>query len=148
MDVSTSRAVLVVAAVIVANGRVLVSQRPEGSHLAGMWEFPGGKVEPHEDPRAALGRELREELGIDARVGSVIEVVFHQYATKSVVILFFRASLSEASPAPQPLDVAACAWRGADELHDKDFAPADVAVLDRIRALVRQEDRELESIVR
>ncbi len=130
--------VIVVAAVIIEHGRVLVTQRPEGSHLAGMWEFPGGKVEPDEDPRAALQRELREELGIDTSVGAVLEVAFHRYPNKSILLLFFDTSLVAASSPPRALDVAAFAWRSADELIDDHFPPADVTILRRVRASLRQ----------
>src|ERR1700733_927209 len=61
--------VLVAAAVLIEDGRVLLTQRKPGTHLAGAWEFPGGKVEAGEDPREALRRELREEVGIEAQVG-------------------------------------------------------------------------------
>jgi 8-oxo-dGTP diphosphatase len=136
---STPRAtVVVVAAVLVECGRVLVTKRPEGSHLAGMWEFPGGKVEPDEDPRAALQRELREELGIESTVGDVLEVTFHRYPNKTILLLFFHTSLQATSPPPRTLDVAAFAWRSADELIDDDFPPADVTILQRVRASLRQ----------
>jgi len=77
------RTVLVAAAVIVEDTRVLLTQRKPGTHLAGAWEFPGGKVEPGEDPRAALVRELDEELGIEVSVGEIVEVTFHRYAGES-----------------------------------------------------------------
>ena len=127
---------LVTAAVLIENGRVLVTQRPAGKHLAGLWEFPGGKVEADEDPRAALARELYEEVGIRADVGDVIDVVFHRYETKNVVLIFFYARRRADSPPPVAVDVADCAWRRADELRDSDFPPADVTVLTRIRQLL------------
>ena len=74
-------AVLVAAAVIVEGDRVLLTQRKQGTHLEGAWEFPGGKVEPDEDPRDALARELREEIGIDAQAGDIVEATFHRYPT-------------------------------------------------------------------
>src|SRR5690242_4180758 len=82
---------LVSAAVIIENARVLLSQRKAGTHLAGAWEFPGGKVRAGEDPRDALIRELREELGIETAVGEVMEVTFHRYAERSVLLLFYEA---------------------------------------------------------
>ncbi len=127
---------LVVAGVLVEDGRVLVTQRPDGTHLAGAWELPGGKVEPDEDPRDALARELREELGIDARVGDVVDVVFHRYETKSVLLVFYRVERTPGSPEPRAVAVADLSWRRAHELRDADFPPADVAALDRIRALL------------
>ena len=128
--------VVVVAGVLVDGPRVLVTQRPAGSHLAGAWEFPGGKVEPDEDPRDALARELREELGVEGVAGDVVDVVFHRYEQKSVLLLFYRVRLTPASPPPRAIDVAACAWRTGSELVDADFPPADVPVLARVRRLL------------
>ncbi|PIE06206.1 MAG: 8-oxo-dGTP diphosphatase MutT [Sorangium cellulosum] len=129
---------LVVAAVIISKDRVLVTQRPAHSHLAGMWEFPGGKVESNEDPRHALARELKEELGVSAEVHEVVEVTFHRYPKKNVLLIFFQANLTSSSSAPEPLDVADFAWRRADELLDKDFPPADVSILSRVRTMLSQ----------
>lgn len=128
--------VVVVAAVIIEGARVLVTQRPAGSHLAGAWEFPGGKVEPDEDPRDALKRELREELGIDSQIGTILETSFHRYASKSVLLLFYEARLAPGSPEPAPLEVAALQWRSASQLSDCDFPPADVPILGLVRELL------------
>jgi 8-oxo-dGTP diphosphatase len=126
--------VIVSAAVVVRAGRVLLTQRKSGTHLAGAWEFPGGKVEPDEDPRDALRRELREEIGVDAAVGEIVEVTFHRYPTKSVLLLFYEATLAPGSPEPQAIDVAAVRWAERGELADELFPPADVAVLAKVRA--------------
>ena len=126
--------VIVSAGVIVEGARVLLSQRKSGTHLAGAWEFPGGKVEAGEDPRDALARELREELGIEVEVGDPLEITFHRYAMKSVLLLFFAAKRKAGSAEPRALDVAAVRWAGIDELRDEEFPPADVAVLAKVRA--------------
>lgn len=126
--------ILVAAAVVLRAGRVLLTQRKVGSHLAGAWEFPGGKVEPDEDPRDAVRRELREELGVEIEAGDILDVTFHRYPEKSVLLLFYEASLSAASPEPQPLDVADLMWARADDLRDEAFPPADVAILAKVRA--------------
>jgi 8-oxo-dGTP diphosphatase len=127
--------ILVVAAVLVEEGRgVLLSQRKSGTHLAGAWEFPGGKVEPGEDPRAALARELHEELGIDAAIGAPVEITFHAYAEKTVLLLFFEATRTPGSSEPRALDVADVRWAQVHELRDEDFPPADVDVLAKVRA--------------
>jgi 8-oxo-dGTP diphosphatase len=130
------RTVLVAAAVMVENGRVLLTQRKRGTHLEGAWEFPGGKVLPGEDPRAGLRRELGEELGIDTTVGEVVDVTFHYYpeAERAVLLLFFEAVRTASSPEPCALDVAAFAWAGADELDPARFPPADLAVLGKVKA--------------
>jgi len=138
MSDSEKPPVVVSAGVIVEGARVLLSQRKSGTHLAGAWEFPGGKVEPGEDPRDALARELLEELGIDAEVGDPLEITFHRYATKSVLLLFFAASRRPGSPEPRALDVAAVRWAALDELRDEEFPPADVAVLAKVREQLRR----------
>lgn len=138
MQTVQSPLVLVSAAVIVASGRVLLSQRKAGSHLAGAWEFPGGKVEAGEDPRDALVRELREEVGVVAEVGPIIEVTFHRYPLKSVLLLFYEACLAKGSPDPYPIDVAAVRWAEAPELVDEEFPPADLPVLAKVRARLWQ----------
>lgn len=125
---------IVAAGILVEDGKVLVTQRKAGSHLAGAWEFPGGKVEPGEDPRVALVRELREELGVEARAGEIVEVTFHRYPEKAVLLLFYEASLDEGSPAPRPLDVAALRWASSEALDESEFPAADVAVLRKVRA--------------
>jgi 8-oxo-dGTP diphosphatase len=132
------RTVLVAAAVMVENGRVLLTRRKPGTHLAGAWEFPGGKVLPGEDPRLGLRRELREELGIDAVAGEIVDVTFHPYpeADCTVLLLFFQASRLPGSDEPRPLDVAAVAWAGPEELDPARFPPADVAVLSKVKAML------------
>ncbi len=129
--------VIVSAAVMLEAGRVLLSQRKSGTHLAGAWEFPGGKVEPDEDPRDALARELREEIGVEADIGDIVEVTFHRYPTKSVLLLFYEARLRPGSPEPRAIDVAAVKWAAAEDLRDEEFPPADVAVLAKVRARLR-----------
>jgi 8-oxo-dGTP diphosphatase len=133
---SSRPTVVVAAAIVIEGGRVLLTQRKAGTHLSGAWEFPGGKVEAGEDPRAALKRELREELGIDTEVGEIVEVTFHLYqdAGKAVLLLFFEAARTPASAPPRALDVAALRWAGAHDLRDEEFPPADVAVLGKVRA--------------
>ncbi len=130
-----AKTVLVSAGIVIEDGRVLLSRRKAGGHLAGAWEFPGGKVEAGEDPRDALVRELREELGIDVTVGDVVECTFHHYADaqKSVLLLFFAAKRTTESPAPSALDVAEIRWAKRADLHDGEFPPADVAVLAKVR---------------
>ncbi|HEY1955267.1 MAG TPA: (deoxy)nucleoside triphosphate pyrophosphohydrolase [Polyangiaceae bacterium] len=127
---------LVAAAVLIENGRVLLTQRKRGTHLEGLWEFPGGKVEDGEDPKDALARELREEIGIDAEVGEIIEVTFHRYEAKSVLLLFYAASRRAASVEPHAIDVAALEWADASALDPARFPAADVSVLAKVRALL------------
>jgi 8-oxo-dGTP diphosphatase len=132
----SDRTVLVAAAVLIEDGRVLVTQRKAGTHLEGAWEFPGGKVLPGEDPRAALCRELKEELGIDTAAGEIVDVTFHAYeeAEKSVLLLFFEATRCPGSPDPHAIDVAAFAWAAPAELDPERFPPADGPVLRKVKA--------------
>jgi len=124
---------LVAAAIIIEQGRVLLTQRKRGAHLEGMWEFPGGKVEDAEDPKDALARELVEELGIGVVVGEIVEVTFHRYEAKAVLLLFYEARRRETSANPRAIDVAAFEWGDARALDPQRFPAADVAVLDKVR---------------
>ena len=129
---------IVAAGILIEDGKVLLSRRKKGSHLEGKWEFPGGKAEAGEDPRAALRRELEEELGITTRIGEIVDVTFHRYddADKAVLLLFFEATREPGSAEPQAIDVAEVAWRGLAELDPTTFPPADVAVLAKVSAML------------
>ncbi len=130
------RTVIVSAAVMIEDRKVLLSRRKAGTHLEGLWEFPGGKVEAGEDPRDALRRELDEELGVRATIGDIVDVTFHRYedADKAVLLLFFEAEREDGSPEPTAIDVAEVGWFGPGELDPAAFPPADVAVLAKVRA--------------
>lgn len=130
--------VLVAAAILIEGGRVLVTQRKAGAHLAGAWEFPGGKVAPGEDPRDGLRRELAEELGIEATVGEIVDVTFHRYedVDKAVLLLFFEVTRAPKSPEPRAIDVAAFAWARSEELDPARFPPADLMVLKKVALLL------------
>jgi len=89
---------LVVAAVIRDDvGRILLTRRPEGSHMGGLWEFPGGKVEDGEAPIAALDRELGEELAISAKIGAPLTFAVHEEPGMRIVLLFFAAAMPSSS---------------------------------------------------
>jgi mutator protein MutT len=122
-------AVEVVAAVIERDGRYLITRRLEGTHLAGLWEFPGGKILPAEKPEDALRRELEEELGVEASVGELIQTVDWTYPEKSVRLLFFRCALAGE---PTPLEGQEMRWVAATELRSFDFPEADATLIARL----------------
>jgi 8-oxo-dGTP diphosphatase len=126
--------VIVVAGVLFEDERVLLTQRKQGAHLAGLWELPGGKVDVDEDPRDALARELREEVGIEVDVGAPIEITSWRYPEKRVLLLFFEVVRRPGSPPPRVVDVADLVWATRADLDRLEFPAADVAVVERIRA--------------
>ena len=112
-------------------GRVLVAQRPSGKHLAGAWEFPGGKIEPGETPYAALRRELREELDIEiGSIEPVIGVPWH-YAQKSIFLDVYR--VLDYSGTPHGREAQALDWRLVDELVGLNMPPPDRPVVTALR---------------
>jgi len=119
-----------------ARGRILLARRTEGRDLAGLWEFPGGKVEPGEPPEAALVRELREELGIEARVGDALMRVPQQYPDKRLVLDVRHV---ECRGVPKGLDGQALAWVPPARLASYPMPPADRPVV----AALLQPDRYL-----
>ena len=119
----------VVAAVVERDGRYLITRRLEGTHLAGLWEFPGGKTLPEEKPEDALKRELQEELGVEAEVGELIETVDWTYPEKSVRLLFFRCAL-RGEPCPQ--ERQEMLWIEAAQLQEYQFPAADLRLIERL----------------
>ncbi len=111
----------VVACVLERNGKIMVYQRPEGKHLAGKWEFPGGKLEEGESPEQALAREIKEELAIDVRVGTVLDVLRTKEGRD--ILLMFYACESDGEPAP--LEGGQVRFVTKKELKELDFAPTD-----------------------
>ncbi|MEO0323380.1 MAG: (deoxy)nucleoside triphosphate pyrophosphohydrolase [Myxococcota bacterium] len=131
---------VVAAAVAVRQDRVLVTQRPPKAHLAGAWEFPGGKLEAGESPEQALVRECQEEIGVPVRVEGILEVTFHRYERRDVLLLFYRVAIPEEAQVLH-LGVADHRWATADELEGLDFPPADGPVLEKVRAELRGAER-------
>ena len=107
-----------------------MAQRPPGSWMPGCWEFPGGKLEPDEDPRQGLRRELQEELGVCAQVGEIAEVVHHGYSDRTVLLLFFWCRLLAGQPEGrigQQIE-----WVTPQEMSEMEFLPADVVLIRKI----------------
>lgn len=128
---------VVVAAVIVRSGTVLVAQRDAASRFAGLWEFPGGKVEPGETQEAALRREIREELGVDISVRSEppISTVKWDYDHARVLLVALRADI--VSGTPRPLDHAAVRWIAGEDLTALPLLPADRPIATSLQTLLR-----------
>ena len=116
------RQILVTAAVISNDNLFLMAQRPEGDE-AGKWEFPGGKIEPGEDPRACLRRELQEELGIDIKVGQVLEVVSVPQNNRHLILIYFKCAIVAGNP--EPLQCRQIRWFHQKEVGLLDKPPAD-----------------------
>ncbi|HSK09983.1 MAG TPA: (deoxy)nucleoside triphosphate pyrophosphohydrolase [Vicinamibacterales bacterium] len=131
---TTAPPIVVTAAVVERAGALLVTRRLEGTHLAGHWEFPGGKCEPGEEPRACLAREVREELGVGADVGDEIHRTFYAYGERRLELVFFRCSLDGE---PQPLLGQEIRWVSRADLPSLAFPPADAEL---IQLLQREDD--------
>jgi len=114
----------VVAAVIERNGLVLIAQRKHTGQHPLKWEFPGGKVEPDEAPPAAVVRELKEELAIEARVGQEILRYEYQYPGRTPILLIFYR-VTEFEGEPENLDFEQIAWVKRGSLGDYDFLEGD-----------------------
>ena len=121
---------LVVAGMILRDGRVLITQRTAAQSLALKWEFPGGKVEPGEAPVDALVRELREEIGVTVKVGRVWDVLFHAYPEFDLVMLVYPCAIVDGEP--RTVEVADLAWCLPSELPSRDILPADKPLVDRL----------------
>ena len=126
--------VIEVAAALIRDeaGRYLITQRRRGSHLAGLWEFPGGKLEVGESPETALRRELRQELGATFAVGKLVETVRWEYADRTVVLHFHDCRVE--SGVIEPREGQVMAWVEAPGLGAYDFPPADRALIERLAA--------------
>ena len=126
--------VIEVAAALIrdAAGRYLITQRRSGSHLEGLWEFPGGKREPHESFEQCLRRELTEELAATFTVGKLIETVRWEYPDRRIVLHFYESHLE--SGTIEPREGQAMAWVEPARLVDYDFPPADRTLVDRLLA--------------
>lgn len=124
---------IVAAAVVRREGRVLLTRRLEGAHLAGFWEFPGGKVEEGEDPEHAVVRECREECAIDVEVVDVLEVAFHRYERKDVLLIFYDCRLASEREV-QHLGVAEHAWVAPDALREYPLPPPDERLVRKLES--------------
>jgi mutator protein MutT len=123
-------AIRVAAAVIERGARVLVTRRLEGTHLAGLWEFPGGKCEPGESIEACLVRELREELGVDVTPGEILLVTTHAYPEKTVELHFIACDMPGEPSAQQGQEMR---WVERAALDTLEFPAADAELISQLR---------------
>lgn len=121
--------IFVVAAVLERDGRFLVTLRPEGTHLGGHWEFPGGKIAPDENHQDALRREIREELDADVRVGDLLLTTTFSYVDRAVRLFFYRCTLLSD---PRPLLGQEMRWASAADLTTLRFPPADEELIQQL----------------
>ena len=123
--------IVVVAAVVEENDAFLVTRRPDGVHLAGMWEFPGGKIDPAESHADALKREMREELDTDVDVHDLVFQTSHVYPERAVALYFYNCVLRGA---PRPLLGQEMRWVKRAELASLGFPPADEELIRMLMA--------------
>jgi len=130
MESGPKKLLLVVACALVdADGRVLIAQRPEGKQLAGLWEFPGGKVEPGETPEETLVRELREELDIETKVACLAPLTFASHAYETFNLLMPLYVCRRFWGTPRPMEAQALKWVRPKQMRDYPMPPADAPLI-------------------
>ena len=123
----------VTAGLVWKDGKILITRRPVGSHLAGYWEFPGGKQESGESLEACLEREIREELGMEVKAVKNLLQIDHEYETKSITLHLFQCSWLKGSPTPLGCDEIR--WVKPEELANYQLPPPDLQLLPSIQNL-------------
>jgi len=124
------RPIAVAAGLVFRGGLLLITQRRADDHLGGLWEFPGGKIEPFESPEECVIRELREELAIEVEVIGLTETIVHDYPEKTVALQFFHCRCLRGEA--QPLGCQALAWVRREQLSTYSFPAADAQLLARL----------------
>jgi 8-oxo-dGTP diphosphatase len=125
------KVVEVAAGLVCRDGQYLIARRRPGVHLAGLWEFPGGKCEPGETLEECLRRELFEELGIRIDAPIPFRVVRHEYAEKTVELHFFRCRIQTGQATA--IDCSEIRWVWPQELDNFEFPPADRPIIEALR---------------
>jgi len=135
---SNMKVVLVVAAALIdTQGRVLLAQRPEGKPMAGLWEFPGGKVEAGETPEFALCRELVEELNVQVQMEDLVPVTFASHSYEKFHLLMPVFACYKWRGAPAGMEEQSLKWVDANDLSQYPMPPADIPLLDAIQLVVQ-----------
>jgi 8-oxo-dGTP diphosphatase len=127
---------VVAAALVDADGGVLLQQRPPGRQMAGLWEFPGGKIEAGERPEAALIRELREELGIETQEACLAPAAFASAPLGDRHLLLLLYICRKWQGNPQPIDAAALKWVRPHQMFGLPMPPADIPLIGLLDALI------------
>ncbi len=122
---------LVTAAIIIHDGRVLLTRRKADVPYPNLWEFPGGKLEPEEDPRDCIVREIREELAIEVTAAGIYDVVYHRYPERAVLVLAYKCTWLSGEIID--LDVAEHCWSLPRDLIHFRLLPADIPLAEKIR---------------
>ena len=138
MNAPRSRRILLVAAcaLVDADGRVLLTQRPEGKALAGLWEFPGGKVEPGETPEETLIRELEEEIGVRTKAACLAPLTFASHAYPDFHLLMPLYVCRKYQGIPMPREGQKLKWVRASALRDYPMPPADLPLVPILQDLL------------
>jgi len=133
-----TQTLIVAAAVIFEKGKVLVTQRNENAFHRLLWEFPGGKVRANEEPREALQRELREELGVEARVGNLFDLVYHVYPEFPILLLVYECIIERGIP--KPLECRDLRWAEVQDVLTLSMPAADEPIRRHLVALERRKE--------
>ncbi len=129
------QAIIQVVAAVITNekGQILITRRLPHSHLAGLWEFPGGKIDSGESPEQALKRELKEELNVDVKVKQLLWQQSFNYSDRHINILFFECQLLTNPEHIKALEVADFKWIFLDQFDAFDFPPADRQFIEQLK---------------
>lgn len=128
--------VVVAVALVDVDKRILLAQRPAGKQLAGLWEFPGGKLDAGERPEDALIRELREELGIEVKAACLAPLTFASHAYEDFHLLMPLYICRRWEGIPRPLEGQKLAWARVNELRNYPMPPADEPLIPMLRDLI------------
>ena len=124
----SKKKIKVTAAIIWQEGKVLITKRPEGTHLGGLWEFPGGKKEEAETLEECITREIEEELGVQVEPEKLLLNVSHEYETKIVDLHIFKCALLGGSPVP--MEGQEIKWVKPSDMPGYNFPPPDIKVIE------------------
>lgn len=125
--------IIVTAAILIRSNKVLITRRAKGKHLAGYWEFPGGKLDPRETDEECLAREIKEELDICVKVNAFFMENVHRYSNKTIRLKAYFCSFISGDMVLRDHDKMM--WVNSSELEDYMFAPADLPFVQRLKTL-------------